>query len=88
MQSNQPAPDLSLESMPVAKILVSMALNSAPDFKSSLAYQPLVDLIAEEGVSAFVRADIAAGLFNYLRVMEAHYDTYICPEPVDEFCVM
>ena len=35
-------------------------LNSAPNFESSLEYQALVDLIAEEGFSAFVCADIAA----------------------------
>ncbi|MDA9281252.1 hypothetical protein N9Q14_01395 [Pseudomonadales bacterium] len=60
-------------------------LNSAPDFESSLEYQALVDLIAEEGFSAFACADIAAGLLNYRRVMDAYYDTYTSPEPVDEF---
>ena len=60
-------------------------LNSAPDFESSIEYQKLVDLIAEEGFSAFVCADIATGLFNYRRVMDAYYDTYTSPEPVDEF---
>jgi len=60
-------------------------LNSAPDFESSLEYQALVDLIAEEGFSAFVCADIAAGLLNYRRVMDAYYDTYTSPEPVNEF---
>ena len=60
-------------------------LNSAPDFESSLEYQTLVELIAEEGFSAFVCADIAAGLLNYRRVMDAYYDTYTSPEPVDEF---
>ena len=60
-------------------------LNSAPDFESSPAYRALVDLIAEEGFSAFVCADIAAGLLNYRRVMDAYYDTYTSPEPVDEF---
>jgi len=58
-------------------------LNSAPDFESSSEYQTLVDLIAEEGFSAC--ADIAAGLLNYRRVMDAYYDTYTSPEPVDEF---
>jgi hypothetical protein len=60
-------------------------LNSATDFESSLEYQALVDLIAEEGFSAFASADIAAGLLNYRRVMDAYYDTYTSPEPVDEF---
>ena len=60
-------------------------LNSAPDFESSPAYQTLVELISEEGCSAFVCADIAAGLLNYRRVMDAYYDTYTSPEPVDEF---
>ena len=60
-------------------------LNSAPDFESSLEYQALVDLIAEEGFSGFVCADIAAGLLNYRRVMDAYYDTYTSPEPVNEF---
>ena len=60
-------------------------LNSAPDFESSPEYQALVDLIAEEGFSAFACADIAAGLLNYRRVMDAYYDTYTSPESVDEF---
>ena len=60
-------------------------LNSAPDFESSSEYRALVDLIAEEGFSAFACADIAAGLLNYRRVMDAYYDTYTSPEPVDEF---
>ena len=60
-------------------------LNSAPDFESSLEYQALVDLIAEEGFSTFACADIASGLLNYRRVMDAYYDTYTSPEPVDEF---
>ena len=60
-------------------------LNSAPDFESSPGYRALVDLIAEEGFSGFVCADIASGLLNYRRVMDAYYDTYISPEPVDEF---
>jgi hypothetical protein len=45
----------------------------------------LVELIAEEGFSAFACADIATGLLNYRRVMDAYYDTYASPEPVDEF---
>ena len=60
-------------------------LNSAPDFESSLEYQALFDLIAGEGFSAFACADIAAGLLNYRRVMDAYYDTYTSLEPVDEF---
>ena len=60
-------------------------LNSAPTFELSNEYQELIDLIAEEGFSAFACADIAAGLLNYRRVMDAYYDTYISPEPVDEF---
>ena len=60
-------------------------LNSVPDFESSSEYSALVELIAEEGFSAFVCADIAAGLLNYRRVMDAYYDTYTSPEPVDEF---
>ena len=60
-------------------------LNSAPDFESSIEYQALVDLIAEEGFSAFACADIAAGLLNYRRVMDAYYDTYTSSEPVNEF---
>ena len=60
-------------------------LNSAPDFESSLEYQALVDLIAEEGFSAFACADIASSLLNYRRVMDAYYDTYTSPEPVNEF---
>ena len=60
-------------------------LSSAPDFESSIEYPALVDLIAEEGFSGFACADIAAGLLNYRRVMDAYYDTYASPEPVDEF---
>ena len=60
-------------------------LNSAPDFESSIEYQTLVELIAEEGFSAFACAGIAAGLLNYRRVMDAYYDTYTSPEPVNEF---
>ena len=62
-------------------------LNSAPDFESSSEYRALVDLITEEGFSAFAFAcaDIASGLLNYRRVMDAYYDTYTSPEPVDEF---
>jgi hypothetical protein len=60
-------------------------LNSAPDFESSSEYRALVELIAEEGFSAFACADIASNLLNYRRVMDAYYDTYTSPEPVNEF---
>jgi hypothetical protein len=60
-------------------------LNTAPDFESSLEYRALVELIAEEGFSAFACADIAAGLLNYRRVMDAYHDTYTSPEPINEF---
>ncbi len=60
-------------------------LNVAPDFETSPEYRALVDLIGEEGFSGFACADIAAGLLNYRRVMDAYYDTYTSPEPVDEF---
>ena len=60
-------------------------LNSAPDFDSSSEYRALIELIAEEGFSAFACADITAGLLNYRRVMDAYYDTYTSPEPVNEF---
>lgn len=60
-------------------------LNVAPDFESSSEYRVLVELIAEEGFPTFACADIAAGLLNYRRVMDAYYDTFVSPEPVDEF---
>jgi hypothetical protein len=60
-------------------------LNNAPSFESSPEYTAIVDLIAEEGFSAFACADIAAGLLNYRRVMDAYYDTYTSPEPINEF---
>jgi hypothetical protein len=41
--------------------------------------------MAEAGFSAFACADIAASFLNYRRVMDAYYDTYASPEPVDEF---
>jgi hypothetical protein len=41
-----------------------------------------------EGFSGFACANITAGLLNYRRVMDAYYDTYTSPEPVDEFLVM
>ena len=62
--------------------------NSAPDFESLSEYRELVELIAEEGFSAFACADIAAGLLNYRRVMDAYYDIYTSPELVDDFGVM
>ena len=60
-------------------------LNSAPDVESLYEYRALVDLIAEEWLVALACADIAAGLLNYRRVMDAYYDSYTSPEPVDEF---
>ena len=60
------------------------SLNSAT-FESSYEYRALLDLIAEDVFSAFACADIDSGLFNYRRVMDAYYDTYTNPEPVDEF---
>ena len=60
-------------------------LSCAPDFESSSEYRALVELIAEEGFSVFACADIAAGLLNYRRVMDAYYATYTSPEPVNEF---
>ena len=60
-------------------------LNVAPDFESSSEYRALVELITEEGFPTFACADIAAGLLNYRRVMDAYYDTYTSPKPVDEF---
>lgn len=60
-------------------------LNTAPDFESSSEYRALVDLIAEEGFSAFACANIASGLLDYRRVMDAYYDTYTNSEPIDEF---
>ena len=47
-------------------------LNSAPDFESSFEYRALVELISEEWFSTFACADIAAGLLNYRRVMDAY----------------
>ncbi|MDC1299716.1 hypothetical protein N8Z64_09185 [Pseudomonadales bacterium] len=60
-------------------------LNVAPDFESSSEYRALVELIAEEGFPTFACADIAAGLLSYRRVMDAYYDTFVSPEPVNEF---
>ena len=60
-------------------------LNIISVFESSSEYEALIDLIAEEGFSALACADIAVGLLNYRRVMDAYYDTYTSPEPVNEF---
>lgn len=54
------------------------------DFESSDVYASLKLLLSEEGFSPFMAADIATSLLHYRRVMDAHYDTYISPEPVDE----
>ena len=35
-------------------------------------------------MSSFIAADIATSLLHYRRVMDAYYDTYTSPEPVDE----
>ena len=59
-------------------------LSCAPDFESSLEYQALVDLIAQERFYAFACAGIASSLLNYRRVMDASYDTYTSLVPVDE----
>ena len=48
-------------------------LNNALEVELSLEYQELVELIAEE--ENFARADIAAGLLNYRRLIDAYYDT-------------
>jgi hypothetical protein len=58
-------------------------LNVAVDFESSDAYQALKSLLVETGYSSFVAADIAASLLHYRRVMDAYYETYRTPEPVD-----
>ena len=63
-------------------------LNIISEFESSLEYQALVELIAEEGFSAFACADIASSLLNYRHVMDAYYDTYTSPEQWMSFCVM
>ena len=54
------------------------------DFESSDVYASLKLLFSEEGFSPFMAADIATSLLNYRRVMDAYYDTYTSPEPVDE----
>jgi hypothetical protein len=53
------------------------------DFESSDAYQALKFLLIETGYSPFVAADIATGLLHYRRVMDAYYETYRTPKPVD-----
>jgi hypothetical protein len=42
-------------------------------------------LLIEAGYSPFVAADIAASLLHYRRVMDAYYETYCTPAPVDAF---
>lgn len=54
------------------------------DFESSDVYASLKLLLSEEGFSSFMAADIATSLLHYRRVMDAYYDTYTSPEPVDE----
>ena len=54
------------------------------DFESSEVYASLKLLFSEEGFSSFMVADIATSLLHYRRVMDAYYDTYTSPEPVDE----
>jgi hypothetical protein len=44
-------------------------LNVEVDFESSDVYSSLKSLLAEEGYSPFVAADIATSLLNYRRVM-------------------
>ena len=55
------------------------------DFESSDAYQALKSLLVETGYLPFVAADMAASLLHYRRVMDAYYETYRNPEPVDAF---
>ena len=59
-------------------------LNIQVDFESSDVYASLRLLLSEEGFSSFMAADIATSLLHYRRVMDAYYDTYTSPEPVDE----
>jgi len=54
------------------------------DFESSDVYASLKSLLSEEGFSSFMAADIATSLLHYRRVMDAYYDTYTSPEPVNE----
>jgi len=58
-------------------------LNIQVDFESSDVYVSLKLLLSEEGFSSFMAADIATSLLNYRRVMDAYYETYRNPEPVD-----
>ena len=60
-------------------------LNVGVDFESSDEYASLKSLLAEEGYSPFVAADIAASLLNYRRVMDAYYEVYTQPKEVNEF---
>ena len=60
------------------------SLNVEVDFESSDAYAFLKSLLAEEGYSPFVAADIDTSLLNYRRVMDAYYETYTQPKEVDE----
>ena len=60
-------------------------LNIQVDFESSDVYASLKLLLSEEGFSSFMAADIATSLLHYRRVMDAYYDTYASPEPVNEF---
>jgi len=60
-------------------------LNVGVDFESSDEYASLKSMLAEEGYSPFVAADIAASLMNYRRVMDVYYETYIQPKEVNEF---
>jgi len=59
-------------------------LNIQVDFELSDVYASLKLLLSEEGFSSFMAADIATSLLHYRRVMDAYYDTYTSPEPVDE----
>ena len=60
-------------------------LNVEVDFESSDEYASLKSLLAEEGYSPFVAADIATSLLNYRRVMDAYYEAYTQPKEVNEF---
>ena len=54
------------------------------DFESSDVYASLRLLLSEEVFSSFMAADITTSLLHYRRVMDAYYETYTSPEPVDE----
>ena len=58
-------------------------LNVEVDFESSDEYATLKSLLAEEGYSPFVAADIATSLLNYRRVMDAYYEAYTQPKEVN-----